>query len=209
MKERFSEHFPGRATQEQQHNELVRLDDVEGFIWGKARQFSMDDLMLTEDLAQEAREAVFKRLRESPDCPTSHLKVKATDAVYHYRGRGSSVDGKLHPANRTKTYQISSLEELVDNDETGNGCLQAETNGEPQAIPRFTEERAFVNVMFDRLRDSLSETENQVLTLRLMNTSWGKVREILSLSHGEIARIRKRIAANAVVIWGLPATEPL
>jgi hypothetical protein len=53
---------------------------------------------------------VIRRLREDPDCPTGHLKVKARDAVYRYRGRGSSVDGKLYPINRIKTYQISSLD---------------------------------------------------------------------------------------------------
>jgi hypothetical protein len=110
MHERVELRFPDRAAQARERHELSRLDNVEGFIWAKALQFSSNDLMLTEDLAQEAREAVIRRLREDPDCPTGHLKVKARDAVYRYRGRGSSVDGKLYPINRIKTYQISSLD---------------------------------------------------------------------------------------------------
>ncbi len=202
MQERVKPHFPDQATQEQ--HELARLNDVEGFIWGKARQFSMDDLMLTEDLAQEAREAVVKRLRESPDCPNSHLKVKATGAVYHYRGRGVSVDGKLHPVGRTKIYQISSLEELIANDDGGNGHLPIEVVGGSKEPRRSTEEKAFTSVMFDCLRDSLSETENQVLTLRLRGVSWKEVKNKLGLGVGEIAQVRKRMAALIQVVWGLP-----
>jgi hypothetical protein len=152
---------------------------------------------------------VIRRLRENPDCSTSHLKVKARDAVYRYRGRGSSVDGKLYPLNRTKTYQISSLDELIINDETGDAARPEEAIGQPQTIRRSTEEKAFNNVLFDCLRDSLSETENQVVTLRLRGVSWKEVREILDLGAGETAYMRKRIVAITRLVWGLPATEPL
>ena len=37
--------------------------------------------MLAENLAQKEREAVFRRLREDPDCPNSHLVNKAIDQV--------------------------------------------------------------------------------------------------------------------------------
>ena len=112
MPERVSQHFPDQAKQEQDHQELMRLNDVEGFIQRNAYKFSMDDPMLAEDLAQEGREAAIRRLRENPDCPTSHLIVKARDAIYGYRRRGSSVDGKLYLNGRAKQYQISSLETL-------------------------------------------------------------------------------------------------
>ena len=68
---------------------------MEGSIKGRAKQFSPGDPMLAEDLAQEGREAVIKHLRQTPDCPDSHLVVQAKSAIYHYRKRGSSVDGKL------------------------------------------------------------------------------------------------------------------
>jgi DNA-directed RNA polymerase specialized sigma subunit len=137
------------------------------------------------------------------------LKVKARDAVYRYRGRGSSVDGKLYPLNRTKTYQISSLDELIINDETGDGSRPEEAIGQPQTIRRSTEERAFNNMLFDCLRNSLSETENQVITLRLRGVSWKEVRDILDLGAGETAHMRKRIVAMTWVVWDLPATKPL
>jgi hypothetical protein len=69
MPERVELRFPDRAAQARERHELSRLDNVEAFIWAKALQFSSNDLMLTEDLAQEAREAVIRRLRENPDCP--------------------------------------------------------------------------------------------------------------------------------------------
>jgi len=200
MQERVGKHFPDRAVREQERQELIRLDGVESYIWGKAGQFS-DDLMLTEDLAQEAREAVIKRLWEDVDCPASHLKIKARDAIYHYRGRGSSVDGKLHPINRTKPYQTSS----IDNDE--NGCLRAEAVGEPQAIRRVTEEKAFNNVLFDGLRAGLSKTENQVLTLRLSDVSWKEVRGVLGLEARDLARIRRRLNITVQMVLGLSVVE--
>ena len=124
-------------------------------------------------------------------------------------GRGSSVDGKLYPINRPKTYQISNLDELIINDETGDASWPEEAIGEPQAIRRSTEERAFNNVLFDCLRNSLSETENQVITLRLRDVSWKEVREILGLGAGETAHLRNRMVAITRLVWGLPATEPL
>ena len=160
MKERAERRFPDRAEQEREYRELIRLDDVEGFIQRNAYKFSMDDPMLAEDLAQEGREAAIRRLRENPDCPTSHLIVKARDAIYGYRRRGSSVDGKLDPNGRAKQYQISSLEAPTADDEHP----QAETISDPQAPRRFTEERACTNILFDCLRDSLSEMENQILS---------------------------------------------
>ena len=47
---------------------------------------------------------------------------------------GSNVDGKLYPINRTKTYQISSLDALMINDDTGDGCWPEEAIAESQAI---------------------------------------------------------------------------
>ena len=102
-----------------------------------------------------------------------------------------------------------SLEEPPDNDETDNGSLQAEAIGEPQAVRRFTEEKAFTKVLFDCLRDSLSEMENQVLTLRLRSISWKEVRQILGLRPGEMARVRQRINTTVQMVLGLVADEPL
>jgi hypothetical protein len=61
--------FSARTNYERDQQELARLTEVEGFIQKRAAQFSMDDPMLAEDLGQQAREAVVRRLREYPDCP--------------------------------------------------------------------------------------------------------------------------------------------
>jgi len=203
MTERSELRFPDRAEQEREDRELIRLADVEGFIQRNAYKFSMGDLMLAEDLAQEGREAAIRRLREDPDCPTSHLIVKARDAIYGYRRRGSSVDGKLYPNGRAKQYQISSLEAPTANGEHP----QEETISDPQEPRRFTEERACTNILFDCLRESLSEVENQVLTLRLDDCSWQEVGEILGKKAGEIGRIRKRINTTTQLILGLSMAE--
>jgi hypothetical protein len=69
MGELAKRHFAARIDQEQEQQELTRLAEVEGFIQKRADQFSRDDPMLAEDLAQYAREAVIRRVREHPDCP--------------------------------------------------------------------------------------------------------------------------------------------
>ena len=162
----------------------------------------MDDLMLAEDLAQEGREGVIKHLREYPDCPTSHLIVKARDAIFDYRRRGSSVDGKLYPNGRTKHYQISSLEEPTAKDDYPRG----EFIGDPQKPRRLTEERACTNILYDCLRDSLSGVENQVLTLRLSGHSWREIGEIVSKNKGDISLIRQRINTTVKLALGLYET---
>ncbi len=187
MMEREPEHFPDRARQEQAQWALTRLNEVEGFIQRKANRFSMGDPMLAEDLAQEGREAVIRHLRENPVCPYSHLVLKARDAIYHYRVRGSSVDGKLHPVGRSQRYQILNFEDPI----TDDTLPLAEALADPQAPCRLTEERACRNIFFNDLRDFLSAEENQILTLRLMGTSWLEVRETLGKSISQIAHIRE------------------
>ena len=129
------------------------------------------DRQKAEDLAQEGREAVIRRHRQAPDCPESHLVVQARSAIYHYLRRGSSVDGKLDDRSRLRHYQVFSLEEPI----VDNGRLQGEVISDPEAPRRPTEERACINILFDCLRGSLSEAENQALDLRLMDVPWQEV----------------------------------
>ena len=159
--------------------------------------------MLAEDLAQEGRQAAIRHLRQVPDCPESHLVVQARSAIYHYRRRGSSVDGKLDDRARLRHYQVFSLEEPI----ADNGRLKEEAIGDPQGPRRPTEEQACVNILFASLRDSLSAEENQVLSLRLMDIPWQRVAEIQGLGAREISQIRGRIATSAWMIWSLPVTE--
>ncbi len=159
--------------------------------------------MLAEDLAQEGREAAIRLLRAEPNCPASHLVVKAKDAISQYRKRGSSVDGKLDARSRSKHYHILSVEELVFDD----GQPREEVIGDPQGPSRPTEEEACINILFASLRDNLSAEENQVLTLRLMDIPWQRVGEILGQEPKEISKKRKGIATTACMVWGLPIAE--
>jgi DNA-directed RNA polymerase specialized sigma subunit len=186
-----------------EREELTRLNQVEGSIKGRAKQFSAGDLMLVEDLAQEGREAAIRLLRAEPNRPASHLVVKAKDAISQYRRRGSSVDGKLDARSRTKHYHILSLEQLV----FDNGRPREEAISDPQGPSRPTEEEACINILFASLRDSLSAEENQVLTLRLMDIPWQRVGEILDQEPREISKMRKRIATAACMVWGPPISE--
>ena len=98
------------VTSAREGHELNRLAEVESIIQKRAYKFSNDDPMLAEDLAQQAREAIIRHLRKQPDCPVGHLILKLSDAIIAYRRVGSSVDGKLSPYNRTKHYQLASLD---------------------------------------------------------------------------------------------------
>jgi hypothetical protein len=69
------------------------------------------------------------------------------------------------------------------------------------------EEEACINILFASLRDSLSAEEDQVLTLRLMDIPWQRVGEILGQGASEIAKMRKRIATTAWMVWSLPIAE--
>ena len=108
MVEQDQSHPNGQAALE-----LTRLNEVEGFIEFKAADLSMGDPMFAEDLAQQAREAVIKRLRKHPHCPYSHLVNKARDSLYNYRKKGHSVD-RPYQGKRARQYQITSLDEPVD-----------------------------------------------------------------------------------------------
>jgi hypothetical protein len=183
--------------------ELTRLNEVEGFIEFKATDLSMGDPMFAEDLAQQAREAVIKRLRKHPDCPYSHLVNKARDALYNYRKKGHSVD-RPYQGKRARQYQFASLEEPVNH--RANFSARATALGEilnhPTQPKRFTEERAITRVLYDTVRDQLPPRGNSALTLRLSGFSWREIRQTLNLSHGELGMIKKDLAQRVQRVWG-------
>jgi hypothetical protein len=92
--------------------------------------------------------------------------VKAKDAISQYRKRGPSVDGKLDTRSRARRYHILGLEELIFDD----GLLREEAISDPQGPSRPTEEEACINILFASLRDNLSAEENQLLSLRLIES---------------------------------------
>jgi hypothetical protein len=161
-----------------EREELTGLNEVEGAIKGRAKQFSPGDPMLAEDLAQEGREAAIRLLRAEPNCQASHLVVEAKDAISQYRKRGSSVDGKLDTPSRNNYCQILSPEEFI----VVDGRPRKKAIADPLGSGRPAEKKACINTLYAILRDNLSTEENQVLAFRLMDTPWQRVGEILSQS---------------------------
>ena len=198
MPEREQSHLASQAALE-----LTRLNEVEGFIQFKATNLSMGDPMLAEDLAQQAREAVIRRLREYPDCPYSHLVNKARDAILNYRKKGQSVD-RPYQGKRARQYQITSLDVPIAS--RANPSARATALGEflnhPNQPKRLTEERAITRVLFDTVRDQLSSRGNSALMLRLNGYSWREIRQALNLSHGELEIIKKDLAHRIQRVWG-------
>ena len=183
--------------------ELTRLNEVEGFIEFKATDLSMGDPMFAEDLAQQAREAVIRRLRQTPDCPYSHLVNKARDAIYNYRKKGHSVD-RPYQGKRARQYQFTSLDQPIN--QRANLSARATSLGEvlnhPTQPKRLTEERAITRVLYDTVRDHLSSRGNSALTLRLSGFSWREIRLALNLSHGELGVIKRDLAQRIQRVWG-------
>ena len=159
--------------------------------------------MFAEDLAQQGREAVIRRLRKHPDCPYSHLVNKARDAIFNYRKKGQSVD-RPYQGKRARQYQITSLEEPINN--RANPSARATALGEvlnhPTQPKRLTEERAITRVLFDTVRDQVSSRGNSALTLRLSGFSWREIRQNLNLSHGELGMIKKDLSQRIQRVWG-------
>jgi hypothetical protein len=184
--------------------EVARLDEVEGFIQLKASYLSMGDPMLAEDLAQQAREAVVRRLREQPDCPYSHLVNKARDAIFRYRGRGSSVDGLLYQRGRARQYDFTSLDEPVDPDAEPSEETTSlnEILSDPAHPQRYTEERALTEVLLDSVRNYLCPKGNNVLTLRLWGFTWKEIQQDLNLGYREMESLKKDLAQIVQMVWG-------
>lgn len=123
--------------------------------------------------------------------------VKAKDTDSQYRRQGSSVDGKLDARSRNKHYQILSLEELIFDD----GRLREEAIGHPPGPSRPTEEEACINILFASLRDNLSAEENPVLILKLMDTPWQRVGEILGQGASQEVAAQQSGLSQPAVSW--------
>lgn len=181
---------------------VARLNAVDGFIRAFAWRFSNGDLMLAEDLQQEARMAAYKRLQEAPDCPESHLVVKAKDAIYKYRRRGSSVDGKLNPSGRSLDYSLTSLQESIDGNKGED--RKEEIIGDPRQGRRPTEVVAITITLLDLFRGGLSVDENRAFAFRLAEIPWEEIEEILDQPEHEVYRIQTGIEEKALAIWERP-----
>ena len=63
------------------------------------------------------------------------------------------------------------------------------------------------NVLLDSLRERISATENQALTLRLGGVPWREVGEILGQRAGKTEKMRRSITENARVIWSVSVPD--
>lgn len=183
-----------RKTREQ--HEERRLAEVSGYIGYQSHLYSRNAPDQKEDIAQIAREAVVEKLRDDPDCPVSHLKVRAKSAIINFRKQGKSVDGKLDESDRAKTYDSFSLDAPVtENSHTRRGELVGDAPGFAQ---RITEERALNRVSMQHLRGQLSDQENQVLSMRLDGASWQEVVNSYGYGAGDYrSPVRRRIEEAA------------
>lgn len=192
------------GTERQAELEITRLAEVEHIVQKMARKFSEDNPLVIEDLAQEAREAIIRKLRENPDCPTSHLVTKITGAIINYRRAGTSVDGKLNAHYfRPKPYRIVSIEgpAIGENTAPTRTSLLSDRISDPYQPLRRTEQQALTNVMFAGLKDRLSPRDHLALTLRLQGITWKETGRRLKLSPYYLAKTRKRIKNAIRVEW--------
>ena len=199
MQERGQRRFPDGANQEQTQHEAQRLHSIKEYIDYLAFVFSRDAPDLEEDIAQEARLAVTKKLRQDPDCHISHLKVKAKSGIRDYRRRGKSVDGKLNETGRQHPYEVFNIDQVV----TEDGNTLIDTLNTHYLPFRITEARALHHVVLDQLRAQLSLEENQVLTLRLRGLSWLEVGEILSQGEKKMAQIREKMVSTVIEVLSI------
>jgi hypothetical protein len=196
----MSERLPrlsGNGVERQRALEVTRLAEVKGYIGYQSHLYSRTVPDQKEDIAQVAREAVIRQLRTAPDCPISHLKVRAKSAILNYRKVGSSVDGKLDESDRARHYDTLSLDAPIsENDDT----RWEEVLGDNvhYSAERSTEEQALNRVWLADLRSRLSELENQVLKMRLQGVSWQNITRSLGHNAGDYCGpVRRRLEAVA------------
>jgi hypothetical protein len=193
-----------QLPQERIAHEEQRILSIKEYIDYLAFLFSRDHPDVKEDMAQEAREAVLKRLRQAPDCPISHLKVKAKSAVLNYRGQGSSVDGKLNQSHRPRQYNFTDINQVV----TEEGTTLADTLTDQRMVTlRITEEQALHRVLVDQIQNKLTAEETQALTLRLCGVSWSQIKRDFGYGDGRMTTIRNRIKTAATQVLNPYAAE--
>ena len=147
-----------------------------------------------EDLAQEARVAIYLELKAKPASPRTHLFRQAKHEILDYRKMGKSVDGKLH-----KTYKRTHIWGLVSLDADPVAVVAANSTlyFKPHQL-RPVEDLAVTRVAYEELRDRLTEQQRQCLSLRLQGYKQRETDVLLGLSHRRGARLRDEIRKAAI-----------
>ncbi len=147
----------------------------------------MDDPDAWEDLAQEARLAIYLELKEDPESPCAHLFQRAKHVILDYRKRGKSVDGKLHRTfGRPRVWRLASLD------------------ANPKILPVFrsrwanpVEDLALARVAYGELKERLTGQEAQYLALQIQGYQGKEVNCLLGLTRKQGEYLRKKIRKAA------------
>lgn len=169
--------------------ETLRALDEE--VKALARKWSKDKPEEWEDLAQEARIAIYQEVQGKPNSPRSHLLRRAKEAILDYRKRGKSVDTK-----RDKGYKRPFVWQVV--------SLEAGTEREVAHSP--VEEAAVAQVSCEQFRASLSGLEDRYLSLRMQGYTWKEAEALLGLTPYQGARLRRSLRQKAATILCPPET---
>ena len=181
-----------------------RLQELEPDIKRMARRWSWNCPDDREDLAQEARLAIYQQLKQDPETPRSHLMQHAKNGILHYRQRGRSVDGKLYPtARRSHVWEIVSLDadpgmELIDD---GSPYFRAH-----QLRP--VEDLALDRETYKEITRRLSEQQAQYLALKLQGYASRQIVELMGMTQwgGHCLRQQIRRQAGDLLLAAAPCT---
>lgn len=169
------------------------IQELDSNIRKLARGWSRDCPDAWEDLAQEARLGIYQELKEKPDSPRHHLFRRAKHEILDYRKRGKSVDGKLD-----KTYKREQVWDLASLDANPRGILAANSSlyFRPHQL-RPVEDTALARVSYGELRGSLTEMEDQYLSLRLQGYNNTEASTLLGLTLYRVRWLREEIKRKA------------
>ncbi len=160
-----------------------RLEELDKGIKTLARTWARDDPDVWEDLAQEARIAVYLELKENPESPDAYLSQRAKHVILDYRKKGKSVYGKLFRTfGRPRVWLLTSLD--------------ANPNVPPVVRSRRlnpVEDQALARVAYGELRDRLTQQQAQYLALRLQGYQGKEVDFLLGLTKKQGFYLRKKI----------------
>ena len=168
---------------------LTKLDpDIQKL----AKRWARDCPDAWEDLAQEARVAVYLELKAKPASPRTHLFRRAKHEILDYRKLGKSVDGKLD-----KTYGRQRVWPLVSLD--APDAVVADRSNlyfKPHQL-KPVEDLALTLVAYGELIGRLTEQQGHYLSLRLQGYNCRGADVVLGLTAYQGSLLRDAIREEA------------
>jgi DNA-directed RNA polymerase specialized sigma24 family protein len=168
---------------------LTKLDPE---IQKLAKRWARDCPDAWEDLAQEARLAVYLELKAKPASPRTHLFRQAKHKILNYRKLGKSVDGKLD-----KTYGRQRVWPLVSLD--APDAVVADRSNlyfKPHQL-KPVEDLALTLVAYAELKGRLTAQQGQYLSLKLQGYNAREADVLLRVTRGQGQRLRDEIKEEA------------